>query len=386
MHCTLTPVLATVLMMFPQVVETLYSPALPDIALGFNVSAETAAQTLSCYFLAFAVGIIVWGVLCDRLGRRPVMLAGLALYGTASVLALCSTSFTTLLMARMLAAFGAAVGSVVTQAAMRDVFSGAALARVFSLMGIAMAISPAIGVLSGASLVYGWGYPGCFIGLAALAAVLLGYAYWAFPETRPVLHAPQHQVLYRVLYTMLKDHDIWLSAVLIALFNLTIFSYYQQAPFLFATLALPQHWFGYTGLLLAAGASSGALLNHYLLSRQWSFQHLMLGACAQSLLGSAGVWLLSASAWWIWPMWLVASGYSMAIPHLLARALRHYPHSRGAGGALLGLLYYSMLGGGLTIAAVVHDLGTVLVITSLLLTLLMGYLLYGERRANRYYR
>ncbi len=65
--------LATALMMFPQIVETIYSPALTNIAKEFKVSAGQAAQTLSLYFFAFAIGVVVWGRLCDLIGRRPTI-------------------------------------------------------------------------------------------------------------------------------------------------------------------------------------------------------------------------------------------------------------------------------------------------------------------------
>jgi MFS family permease len=76
-------VLAIALLMFPQIAQTLYSPALADIGQAFAVRPQEAAQTLSVFFLAFAFGVVVWGRLCDRIGRRPSMLAGLALYAGA---------------------------------------------------------------------------------------------------------------------------------------------------------------------------------------------------------------------------------------------------------------------------------------------------------------
>ena len=139
-------VLAVALLMFPQLAQTLYSPALGDIGQAFAVGPERAGQTLSVYFLAFALGVVVWGRACDHLGRRPVMLAGLTLYACASVLALSVSTFTGLLLAQALAAFGAAVASVVTQTVLRDRFHGPELAQVFSVVGIAMAASPAIGL------------------------------------------------------------------------------------------------------------------------------------------------------------------------------------------------------------------------------------------------
>ncbi|WP_421164965.1 MFS transporter, partial [Aeromonas dhakensis] len=128
------------LMMFPQIVETIYSPVLTHIATEFRVSEGQASQTLSVYFLAFAAGVVCWGRLCDLIGRRPAMLAGLLTYGAGTLLALLATEFETLLLARVIAAFGAAVGSVVTQTMLRDSYQGSDLARVFSVMGIALSL------------------------------------------------------------------------------------------------------------------------------------------------------------------------------------------------------------------------------------------------------
>ena len=54
-------VLVTALLMFPQIVETIYSPALTDISRYFSVSAVEATQTLSVYFIGFAIGVLYWG-------------------------------------------------------------------------------------------------------------------------------------------------------------------------------------------------------------------------------------------------------------------------------------------------------------------------------------
>ncbi|MEM8266525.1 MFS transporter, partial [Morganella morganii] len=69
-----------------------------------------------------------------------------------------------------------------------------------------------------------WGYQGVFSGLALLAALLLGYAGWQLPETRPQ-QVVKHS-FFGTLGRMIKDGDIWLSALLVALFNICMFSYY----------------------------------------------------------------------------------------------------------------------------------------------------------------
>ncbi|WP_392560886.1 MFS transporter [Orbus sturtevantii] len=77
------------------------------------MSTEEASKILSFYFFAFAIGVVFWGRICDLSGRRFAIIAGLLLYDLASMIALYSRYFEELLLARMLTAFGAAVGSIV---------------------------------------------------------------------------------------------------------------------------------------------------------------------------------------------------------------------------------------------------------------------------------
>ncbi len=251
------------LMMFPQIVETIYSPVLTQIATQFRVSDGQASQTLSVYFLAFAVGVVCWGRFCDLIGRRPAMLAGLLTYGAGTLLALLANRFEVLLLAWVISAFGAAVGSVVTQTMLRDCYQGSDLARVFSVMGIALSLSPVLGLLSGGQLASGFGYLGVFSGLLVLAVGLLLVTCWQLPETRPA--CTQRVALWPLACRMMKDGGLWRSAVLVALFNTMLFGYYSLAPFLCAGLGLSTGEFGYSGILLALATLLGSLLNKHLL-------------------------------------------------------------------------------------------------------------------------
>ena len=363
-------VLAIALLMFPQIAQTLYSPALADIGLAFAVKPQQAAHTLSVFFLAFAFGVVVWGRLCDRIGRRPTMLIGLALYTGASVLALNVSHFTALLAAQALAAFGAAVGSVVTQTLLRDRFKGAELAQVFSLMGIALAASPAIGLFTGASLVHAFGYRGVVGCLLLSAAMLWLWCLRILPETRPQnVTVP---ALFETLWRMLHDLDIWRSTLLVALFNLALFSYYSLGPFVFQRLGLSASWFGYSGVILALGSGLGAWLNKRLLGRGHSGLRLIRLAALSALLGGLGVWLTQGSVVLVLPMLLVVLAFGMAIPNILGSALVNYGDRLGTAGALFGLLYYLLIGGGLMLVAWGQALGQTLMLCGALALLLAG--------------
>nr|WP_305836541.1 MFS transporter [Pseudomonas sp. A29(2023)] len=357
-------ILAIALLMFPQIAQTLFSPALGDIGRAFDVAPQVAAQTLSVYFLAFAFGVVTWGRVCDRIGRRPSMLAGLAIYAVACVLGLSVRSFNGLLMAQALAAFGAAVGSVVTQTLLRDRFRGTELAQVFSLVGMALAASPAIGLFSGASLVQGFGYRGVLVALLLLASILWIWSWRTLPETRP----PQLTSvgLFATMGDMLRDPGIWRSALWIASFNVALFSYYSLGPFQFERLGLGGGWFGYSGVMLALASGFGAWLNKKLLQIGCRPLQLIRLAALTGLLGGIGVWLLEAYVWFVLPMLLVVLAFGMAIPNILGAALRNYTDRLGTAGALLGLFYYLLIGAGLMLAAWSQALGETLMICNLL--------------------
>ncbi len=350
--------LLTALLMFPQVVETLYSPALTDIARHFSVTAEDAGWTLSLYFFGFAAGVLFWGRICDLLGRKPALLLGLLCYAAGAVAALMTSHFMLLLAARMLAAFGAATGSVVTQTVLRDRFNGSELARIFSFMGIALAVSPALGLWLGGMTVSAAGFEGVFYLLAGLAVVLLAWSAWQLGETRPPQHA--RQGVGAVMWRLLRDRQIWRATGLVALFNISLFSYYSQAPFLFQSLGFGPKAFGLTGGVLALGSLVGAQLNHLLMKRNLSAKALLNVASGIGLVGSVGVWGLMHSIWFLTPMFLVMVAFSMAIPVVLGTALSAYADCRGTAGALFGFAYYLLIGIGLMVSGWGQQLGIAL--------------------------
>ena len=359
--------LMLVMLMFPQIVETIYSPALSSIALSFDVNHAQAAQTLSIYFLAFAIGVVVWGVLADKLGRRPTMLIGLFIYGCASLLATQTESFAVVMAARALSAFGIAVGSVVTQTMLRDAFDGQELSKVFSLMGMGISISPVVGMLLGGQLTGLGGYRYVFFALFLIALVLLAYNVIKLPETQK----EQTPVRLRQLsWKMVRDARIWHSGLLVALYNIALFSYYQLGAFTFSALGYSSEQFGYSGMVLGLGTLLGSYLNKSLVSKNVRKNQLLWLSAVLLSLGSVGVLILSQSIWFVAPMMLVVMSYGIAIPNILSDALVDYKQQVGSAGALFGLMYYIMIGTGLAMAGTAQNLSVILLTCSCLAILL----------------
>ncbi|MBD1177961.1 multidrug efflux MFS transporter EmrD-3 [Vibrio cholerae] len=349
--------LMVIMLMFPQIVETIYSPVLGSIARSFSVSDAQAAQTLSVYFLAFALGVVIWGVLADKWGRRPTMLVGLLIYGSATFIAMQTDSFTILMLARVFSAFGIAVGSVVTQTILRDVFSGHELRRVFSLMGIGISISTVLGMLLGGQLAFAGGHQLVFLALFFIALVLFVYNLCQLPETQQV---KPKIALGCLVARMFKDKQVLLSALLVALYNVALFSYYQLGAFIFSDLGLDAEQFGYSGIALGLGSLIGSFLNKTLLAKQVPQSALLLLAALLLIMGTIGVSLTLDSIGFVAAMILVVIAYGMAIPNILSTALVEYKSQAGSAGALFGLLYYLLIGSGLALTGLVQHLGVVL--------------------------
>ncbi|MEZ8099228.1 multidrug effflux MFS transporter [Vibrio bivalvicida] len=353
------------LMMFPQIVETIYSPALPHVALAFNVTSNTAAQTLSVYFSAFALGVVFWGVAADYLGRRCSMLLGLLVYGVAAVGAMQCSQFETLLLMRALSAFGAAVGSVVTQTMLRDSYDGVRLAKVFGLMGIGISISPVIGLMSGGVLADIAGHKAVFLSLTIMAIALFLLCLVSLPETKPVMKG--NTQLVPLAKKMLADRNIWLDGIVVACFNVMLFSYYLLGPFIFDAMGFTSKQFGYSGIILAIGTFAGSWLNKRLLARGYESKQLVQLSASLAICGATLLWFLQGGITLLAPMLLVVASFGIGVPNILSRTLAEYKSQTGSAGALFGLLYYLLIGFGLSAAGLMQNLRAAVFVSALLI-------------------
>lgn len=339
--------LVIALLALPQVAETILAPALPDLARHWRLDAAATQPVMGIFFVGFAAGVLLWGHLADTRGRRPALLAGLALGLAGTLCALAAPAYPWLLAGRFLQALGLAACSVVTQTVLRDCLDGPRLTHYFVTLGTVLAWSPAVGPLTGQVLADGHGYGGVLAAIAVVVALLLGAVAWRWRETRP---APTGAVpLTALARRMLADGALRLAVQRVAGLNLLVFSFYAAGPFM--TGSLPGLGFGWVGLGVALAGSLGAACNRRLpatagaaIRVRHGLRCVALGAAAQAL----------AMAWRPQPGWLWAAaalpvfiGYGLAIPNLLGPALRRYGHCLGRAGALFGLAYYSLLGLGL---------------------------------------
>src|SRR6266536_4180016 len=159
-------------------------PALPVLATTFGGDISIAQMTVSLYMVGIACSQLIMGPLSDRFGRRPVLLAGLALMVAASIGCSLAQTLPQLIAARFLQALGGATGMVVSRAIIRDLYSrdrvGAMISLVIAVMMIAQMLSP----LTGGLLETAFGWRAIFYLITAAALTITVAIAVALPETR----------------------------------------------------------------------------------------------------------------------------------------------------------------------------------------------------------
>lgn len=159
------------------------TPALPGIALALRSDVETVQLALSLYLVTMGISQLVLGTLADRLGRRPVLIGGFMLAVVASLAAIWAGSISALVVARVLQAFGASAGIVMSRAIIRDLYDRERAASMIGWVTMAIMVVPMIVPPLGGFLDTEFGWPSIFICIAAFAATVLTLVCIALPET-----------------------------------------------------------------------------------------------------------------------------------------------------------------------------------------------------------
>lgn len=177
-------VLAGLSMIGPFSVDTAF-PAFREMEQHFSVSPAEMQWVVGAYMLSFAVMSPIHGPLSDAVGRKPVMLLGVAIYVLASIGCALSTSLSMLLTFRVLQGLSAGGGVIISRTLIRDIYEGAQAQRLMSRMVVIFGVAPAVAPMVGGWLLQAGSWRGIFWFLVAIGASLLIATVLVLPETHP---------------------------------------------------------------------------------------------------------------------------------------------------------------------------------------------------------
>ncbi len=148
-------------------------PAMNAISDRFDVGFGSVQFVISAYLFGLALAQPFSGYLCDRFGRRPVMLAGFSVFTVASLLCALAPTLEWLVLGRFVQAIGVSVGTVSSRAILRDCYDRDRMAEAMSYVSATMGIAPVAAPVIGGALVAGFGYSSIFLGTALMGLVIL---------------------------------------------------------------------------------------------------------------------------------------------------------------------------------------------------------------------
>ncbi|MBA3722185.1 MAG: multidrug effflux MFS transporter [Parachlamydiaceae bacterium] len=365
-NCKISIGLLIALVVLPQISETIYTPALPNVATGLKATAQMVEATLAIYFLGFAVGVSIWGAISDWSGRRIAMLSGLLIYAIGTIACGNSQNIESLLVWRFIQAFGVSVGSVITQTILRETYDGQERSKLFLIISGALAFSPALGPLLGGFFSELFGWRSNFWFLAGLGLLLIFVSYLLLKETRPKhVERPCIKQIACLFVDMMSSQMLWGHIILIGATNGIIFSFYQEAPFIFIEqLGMSPSHYGFIGLLIAASTLVAARFS-YLKSKKyspltiirWGAINVLIGGIVLEMTIFLGFFKLDSIGFEVAlsALFLIFFGVGLIIPNSLSQALKSYQSSGGTAGSIFGGAYYCIIAICTLLMSFLHD-------------------------------
>lgn len=269
---------------FPPLSTDMYLPILPTLSLTWHVSAATINLSLVGFFVSFSLALLIYGPLSDRFGRKPVLLAGIALYILACILCALATNPWTLIGGRVLQGLGAAAASTLSLAMTKDCFHGAERVRVMAHIAVIVALAPMLAPIIGSIMLNYAHWSGIFMLQALLGLVaIIGVA--QLQEPAPGGVRTLQQVLSSYFRLMTNARFMSLCS-LMALGMMPLFCFIGGSSYIFIThFALNEQIFSY----FFAFNSAALMLGFWLCGRLLK----VLSGLRIILMGYAGI-LISA--------------------------------------------------------------------------------------------
>jgi MFS transporter, DHA1 family, multidrug resistance protein len=318
-------------------------PSLPATGAALGVSSARMVLTVTVFMVGFALTPIVYGMLSDRHGRRPLLIGGLSLFALGGVGCLFAPTFALLLLARLAQGMGAGCGPTLAFAAIRDRLTGPRLGRQLATMTMLLNTAPVIAPSLGTVCLALGGWQGVYLVLASGGVFLQLAAFIAFEESRSpraAERAGQNVTRSSDTARLLRQPPVLLPGLVYAFSAGSMFAYVSTSPLLLMQMlgASPRLYAGLFALT-GAGIVLGAFVSGRALRTPVSSMVATLGlglslvgpACAAALLATAS----PGPSLVVGCMAVATFGYGLVAPVVAQATLDPVPGSAGTASALM---------------------------------------------------
>ncbi|MEZ8450171.1 multidrug effflux MFS transporter [Vibrio splendidus] len=331
---------------FPPLTIDLYLPALPQMVEVFNTDRSMVNLTLSSYFVTYAIGLLFWGPLSEKFGRKPILLIGLAGYMVASILCAMTNSIEQLIGTRVFQAFAGSAITVIATAIVKDLYDGREREKIMATIMSLVIIAPMVAPVFGAFLLKIASWRMMFVTLAIFGAFasVLACCY------RETLENKYQGSIYRSwgrMGVVMKNRSFVKLLVIFSIIPMALMGFLAAGSYIYIDhFGLTEQQFSYAFAFNALCASFGPTI-YMKLSYRMPVQKVISGCFA--LLALAGIFTLTIgdlSPWFF--MFIAAPATLMAIIMRVPGTnlmLNQQDHDTGSAVALIQ--FFSMICGSL---------------------------------------
>ncbi len=323
----------------------LYLPALPSMTTALGASMPQAQLTLSALLLCFGISQLIWGPVSDKYGRKPVLIAGLALYAIASLGSAFSANVESLIAWRALQ--GAAMGAPVmcARAMARDLYAPEEAARVMSkgLSGLGVIAILCVPAGSVISFYLGWRFALVTLGVYGAAALVLVLLKFNETNARRNPAALQPAILISTWRSILAHPQFWTYALLALTSYCGLFVFLATSSFVYLKVLDQSKWV-YSAVMVGMSAFYvlGTFASRRVLAKQgvqrmvWLGGWITLTACV--MYGAVLVMLPSNVIALAVCQFIFMMGHGFHQPAGQSGSAAAFPQAAGAASAMAGFL------------------------------------------------
>jgi DHA1 family bicyclomycin/chloramphenicol resistance-like MFS transporter len=341
---------------------TICLPSMQEWGTLFGADQARVQLSFSGYLVAYGSLQLVYGPMSDRFGRKPILMFGLLLAALGSILAALASDLDGLTAARVLQGAGTAAGMVAGRAMVQDLFPGSQRTRVMAYVGMAMGLCPPVATLVGGQIHVRLGWQANFIAMAALAALLLVWAWIGLPA-RAERPAPRTHWLGDMFaaYGRLAGEPAFLMNVTILSMTVgTFYAFLSGAPVVLRSYGVGPADIGWYIMAVPLSFIVGNFLTSRLSHRFGDRRMMQLGQTSTvagiGLMLALGVAGMKTPLAFCLPLMLLGIGHGLLMPACLAGAVGLIPSLAGAAAAVAGVAQQLMGAlGGYAVGLVPHD-------------------------------